>query len=65
MTSRTGAQHEHLGELVPVCTVTLNPSAGPIFFGHHTLLWRDPQVEITAKVLKGSGKRMLAGLPSS
>jgi uncharacterized protein (AIM24 family) len=51
------------GELVPVCTVTLKPSAGPVFFEHHILLWRDPQVEITAKTLKGMGKRVLAGLP--
>lgn len=51
------------GELVPVCTVTLNASSGPIFFEHHILLWRDPQIEVTAKVLKGLGKRILAGLP--
>jgi uncharacterized protein (AIM24 family) len=51
------------GELVPVCTVSLNPSAGSIFFEHHILLWRDPHVDITAKMLKGAGKRVLAGLP--
>jgi uncharacterized protein (AIM24 family) len=51
------------GELVPVCTVSLNPNAGPVFFEHHILLWRDPQVEISAKILKGVGRRMLAGLP--
>src|SRR5208282_6645955 len=51
------------GELVPVCTVSLNATSGPIFFEHHILLWRDPQVEITAKSLKGMGKRILAGLP--
>ena len=51
------------GELVPVCTVTVNQSAGPIFFEHHILLWRDPQVEVTAKTLKGMGRRVLAGLP--
>jgi uncharacterized protein (AIM24 family) len=51
------------GELVPVCTVTVNPSSGPVYFEHHILLWRDPNVDITAKVLKGLGKRILAGLP--
>ena len=51
------------GELVPVCTVSLTPASGAIFFEHHILLWRDPQVEITAKTLKGAGKRILAGLP--
>jgi len=51
------------GELVPVCTVSLSPSAGSIYFEHHIILWRDPNLEITAKVLKGLGKRILAGLP--
>ena len=51
------------GELVPVCTVTLNPTSAPVFFEHHILLWKDPPVNITAKVLKGAGRRMLAGLP--
>jgi uncharacterized protein (AIM24 family) len=51
------------GELVPVCTVNLTPSSGPIFFEHHILLWKDPLVQITAKALKGMGKRILAGLP--
>ena len=34
-----------------------------IFFEHHILLWKDPSVTITAKVMQGLGKRMLAGLP--
>jgi uncharacterized protein (AIM24 family) len=50
-------------ELVPICTLNLASNSGPVFFEHHILLWRDPQVEITAKVLKGLGKRVLAGLP--
>lgn len=51
------------GELVPVCTLNLNSNSGPVFFEHHILLWKDPQLEVTAKVLKGLGKRVLAGLP--
>lgn len=51
------------GELVPVATISLNSNSKPIFFEHHILLWRDPQVNITSKILKGIGKRMLAGLP--
>ena len=52
------------GELVPIATVTMNTSSRPIFFENHILLWRNPQVTITAKVLsKGLGKRILAGLP--
>jgi uncharacterized protein (AIM24 family) len=51
------------GELVPVATVDMRSSSRPIFFEHHILLWRDPAVEITSRILKGIGKRMLAGLP--
>lgn len=51
------------GELVPVATVNMKISSKPIFFEHHILLWREPAVEITSRILKGIGKRMLAGLP--
>lgn len=51
------------GELVPVATVNMTSSSKPIFFEHHILLWREPTVDITARILKGIGKRMLAGLP--
>lgn len=51
------------GELVPVCTLNLSGATGPVFFEHHILLWRDPQVQLTAKTLRGVGKRVLAGLP--
>ena len=50
------------GELVPVTEVELG-QGDSIFFEHHILLWKDPTVSITAKVMKGVGKRMLAGLP--
>ena len=50
------------GELVPVLTVELTPNRS-IFFEHHTLLWKDPNVEITTKSLRGGFKRMMAGLP--
>jgi len=50
------------GELVPVTQVELAPQDS-IFFEHHILLWKDPSVTITAKVMQGLGKRMLAGLP--
>ena len=51
------------GELVPVATANMKSSSRPIFFEHHILLWRDPSVDITSRVLKGIGKRILAGLP--
>jgi uncharacterized protein (AIM24 family) len=50
------------GELVPVTQVELGPRDS-IFFEHHILLWKDPSVSITAKVMQGVGRRMLAGLP--
>lgn len=50
------------GELVPVTEVTLAPG-DTIFFEHHIFLWKDPTVTITAKAMKGLGKRILAGLP--
>ncbi len=51
------------GNLVPVTTVTLGSKSKPIFFEHNILLWRDTQVEIAPKILKGAGKRTFAGLP--
>jgi uncharacterized protein (AIM24 family) len=50
------------GELVPVTEVTL-AQGDTVFFEHHIFLWKDPTVTITAKVMKGAAKRMLAGLP--
>lgn len=50
------------GELVPVTEVSLG-SGDTIFFEHHIFLWKDPSVTITAKMMKGVGKRILAGLP--
>jgi uncharacterized protein (AIM24 family) len=50
------------GELVPVTEVSLGQN-DTIFFEHHIFLWKDPGVSITAKAMKGVGRRMLAGLP--
>jgi uncharacterized protein (AIM24 family) len=50
------------GELVPVTQVELT-AQDSIFFEHHILLWKDPSVTITTKVMSGLGRRMLAGLP--
>jgi uncharacterized protein (AIM24 family) len=50
------------GELVPVTEVSLGPN-DTIFFEHHIFLWKESPVSITAKVMKGVGKRILAGLP--
>jgi len=50
------------GAYVPVADVNL---AGPdsVYFAHHVLLWKDPQVNVTTMPLSGGWKRMFAGLP--
>ena len=50
------------GELVPVTEISLAQNDS-VFFEHHIFLWKDPSVSITAKAMKGVGKRILAGLP--
>jgi uncharacterized protein (AIM24 family) len=49
------------GELVPVLHLELQQM--PVYFEHHVLLWKEPQVQIGIKGLKGAFKRMLAGMP--
>ena len=48
------------GELVPVLSVEV--SKMPVYFEHHILLWKHPQVRIGLKALKGLLKRMMAGM---
>ncbi len=50
------------GKYVPVADVSLAPEDG-VFFAHHVLLWKDPEVAITMMSLKGAIKRALAGMP--
>ena len=50
------------GLYVPVADVKLAPSDS-IYFTHHVLLWKDPQVNMTTMSLSGGWKRMLAGMP--
>ncbi len=49
------------GELVPVLTVELTPNSS-VFFEHHILLWKHPNVTIGLKAMKGAFKRMMAGM---
>ena len=50
------------GNYVPVADMNL---AGQdwVYFAHHVLLWKDPQVTITTMGLKGAWKRLLSGMP--
>ena len=50
------------GVYVPVADMKLAP-ADSIYFTHHVLLWKDPQVNITTMPLRGGWKRMFAGMP--
>lgn len=50
------------GTYVPVADMSL--AAGDrIYFAHHSLLWMDTQVKVSAMSMKGAWKRMLAGMP--
>ena len=50
------------GNYVPVADMSL---AGQdwVYFAHHVLLWKEPQVTITTMALKGVWKRLLSGMP--
>jgi uncharacterized protein (AIM24 family) len=50
------------GLYVPVADMNL-AAGDSIYFSHHVLLWKDPQVNITTMPLKGGWKRLFAGLP--
>jgi uncharacterized protein (AIM24 family) len=50
------------GTYVPVADFNLAQGDG-LYFAHHVLLWKDPQVQVTAMSLKGAWKRLLSGLP--
>ncbi len=49
------------GELVPVLHIEL--SRMPVYFEHHILLWKEPQVQIGVKQLAGAFKRVISGMP--
>jgi len=50
------------GTYVPVADMSL-AAGDSVYFSHHVLLWKDPQVQVTAMSLKGAWKRLLAGMP--
>ncbi len=49
------------GEVVPVVEVNLGKQES-IYFEHHILLWKHPQVRLGVKGLKGAARRYFAGL---
>jgi uncharacterized protein (AIM24 family) len=50
------------GLYVPVADVNLAGSDS-IYFTHHVLLWKDPQINMTTMSLASGWKRLFAGLP--
>ncbi|MEJ2596992.1 MAG: AIM24 family protein [Anaerolineales bacterium] len=49
------------GKYVPVADMNLAVE-DQVYFAHHVLLWKDPQVEITMMSMKGAWKRVLSGM---
>jgi uncharacterized protein (AIM24 family) len=49
------------GEIVPVAELNL-AQGDSVFFEHHVLLWKEPQVPMSA-MNTGGGRRMAAGMP--
>ena len=50
------------GTYVPVADMNL-AAEDSVYFTHHVLLWKDPQLEITTMPLKDGWKRLFAGMP--
>jgi uncharacterized protein (AIM24 family) len=49
------------GTLVPSADFALGPGEG-VYFGHHELLWKDPELQLTMMGLRGGWKRAMAGM---
>jgi uncharacterized protein (AIM24 family) len=56
-----GVTYHIEGELVPALHIELGQV--PVYFEHHILLWKHPQVNIGVKAMAGAFKRMMAGMP--
>ncbi len=50
------------GLYVPVADMNL-AAGDSVYFSHHVLLWRDPQINVTVMSLAGAWKRIFAGMP--
>lgn len=56
-----GVRYRIGGELVPVLHAQLDGSV-PLFFEHHVVLYKDPQLDIGIRAMKGAFKRVVAGM---
>jgi uncharacterized protein (AIM24 family) len=50
------------GEIVPAAEINLG-GGDSIFFEHHVMLWKEPQVPLTLMSIAGGMKRVFAGMP--
>ena len=57
-----GLRYRIEGELVPVLHLALDGSV-PVFFEHHVILWKQPQIDVAIKKLRGAFKRVVSGMP--
>lgn len=57
-----GLRYRVDGELVPVLHMLLTGQV-PVFFEHHVILYKDPALMIGMHSMKGSFKRLVAGMP--
>ncbi|HTW12186.1 MAG TPA: AIM24 family protein [Solirubrobacteraceae bacterium] len=61
--SSTGIRYRLEGELVPALHMALDGTM-PVYFEHHVLLWKYPNLQIGLKPLrKGMMRRVFAGMP--
>jgi uncharacterized protein (AIM24 family) len=56
-----GTTYHIQGELVPSLAVELG-SHNSVYFEHHVMLWKHPDVTISLKPVKGAIRRLLAGM---
>jgi uncharacterized protein (AIM24 family) len=49
------------GQIVPVLHLAMNGQV-PVYFEHHVVLWKQPQVDVQIMPLKGAFKRMIGGM---
>ncbi len=50
------------GELLPALHVALDGSM-PVMFENHVLFWKQPQIDVRMRKMKGTFKRMISGMP--
>src|SRR5512135_620521 len=60
--SAPGLTYRIDGELVPVLHIRLDGTTN-VFFEHHVILWKGPEVTIGMHPMSGGFKRVIAGMP--